>query len=161
MANRHPELADSARVIFDAALRNFKSKLTSELWVLSDLIQKEFDGYINRDTAAVIDAISAMIQQPQQAVGSNKFTLGKFMVLTGQYQEGMKYLLPVKSGEDATTNPIRYLRTTYYLGLAYEALGEADKAVAEYEEIMKYWGNADHELKDIADTRERLNRLRS
>jgi len=148
------------------------------LWVLSDLIQKEFDGYINRDTAAVIDAISAMIQQPQQAVGSNKFTLGKFMVLTGQYQEGMKYLLkfmvltgqyqegmkyllPVKSGEDATTNPIRYLRTTYYLGLAYEALGEADKAVAEYEEIMKYWGNADHELKDIADTRERLNRLRS
>jgi len=119
MANRHPELADSARVIFDAALRNFKSKLTLELWVLSDLPQKEFDGYINRDTAAVIDAISAMIQQPQQAV------------------------------------------TTYYLGLAYEALGEADKAVAEYEEIMKYWGNADHELKDIADTRERLNRLRS
>jgi len=161
MASRHPEMADSARVIFNIALHNFKSKLTSELWPLTDLLQKEFDAFINNDTASIIDAVRTMIEEQQQAVAGNKYTLGKLMVLTGGYEDGIEYLMPVKSGEDATTDPLRYMRTSYYLGLAYEGLGETAKAIAEYEEIMKYWGAADRKVKEITDTKKRLAKLTS
>jgi len=161
MAGHHPELADSARVIFDAALRNFKSKLPSELWPLTDQLQREFDGLIAHDTTMIIDALRNMIEEQQQAVGSNKYSLGRYMVLYGQYEEAKKYLEPVKSGEDATTNPVRYLRTLYYLGRAHEGLGETAEALSNYEEILKYWGGADLEIEEVADTRQRLDRLRS
>lgn len=55
----------------------------------------------------------------------------------------------------------RYLTCQWLMGRAYEGLGETAKAVEKYEEFLKYWSEADIQIKSIKDAKERLARLRS
>jgi tetratricopeptide (TPR) repeat protein/predicted Ser/Thr protein kinase len=48
----------------------------------------------------------------------------------------------------------------YFLGLAYEESGWTDKAVAQYEEFLEIWKDADSDLDEAQDAKERLAALK-
>jgi hypothetical protein len=43
--------------------------------------------------------------------------------------------------------------------MAEEALGNKEKAIAKYREVLEYWGEPDMELQEIKDSRKRLEKL--
>jgi tetratricopeptide (TPR) repeat protein len=49
----------------------------------------------------------------------------------------------------------------YYLGMAYENAGDFEKAIRNYEIFLDVWGNADCELIELNDARQRLIHLKS
>jgi tetratricopeptide (TPR) repeat protein/predicted Ser/Thr protein kinase len=52
------------------------------------------------------------------------------------------------------------VRAYYLLGLAYEKSGWNKKAIEKYEEFLDIWKNADPGMPEVADAKERLNRLK-
>ncbi len=53
------------------------------------------------------------------------------------------------------------VKSYYYLGFAYEHIGQVDDAIRSYEEFLRIWANADPCLSEVDDARERLARLKS
>jgi serine/threonine protein kinase/Flp pilus assembly protein TadD len=56
--------------------------------------------------------------------------------------------------------PIMAVKAYYLLGQAYERSGWKDKAVQKYEEFLGIWKNADPELPEVTDARQRLEKLK-
>jgi tetratricopeptide (TPR) repeat protein len=56
--------------------------------------------------------------------------------------------------------PLESFKLHYYLGRSSEATNQPDKAVAQYEESLEWWKNADPGLESIVDARQRLTRLK-
>ncbi|UCG61777.1 MAG: protein kinase [Candidatus Zixiibacteriota bacterium] len=56
--------------------------------------------------------------------------------------------------------PLETVKLHYYLGRAYEADGQPEKAIPQYEEFLLYWENADPELRLLGDAKERVARLK-
>ncbi|UCE25076.1 MAG: hypothetical protein JSU74_03235, partial [Candidatus Zixiibacteriota bacterium] len=56
--------------------------------------------------------------------------------------------------------PLEAVKLHYYLGRSYEATGQTDKAVVQYEEFLGWWKNADPGLEPIDDAKQRLARLK-
>jgi len=101
-----------------------------------------------------------MIEFDQDNTGSRD-DLGRYLILTGNFKEGLEVMARNISGVDETSQGFYYLRGLYYTGMANESLGHFAEAISNYEEILKYWNNPDIELDLIADTRQRLARLRT
>ncbi|MBI3110294.1 MAG: protein kinase [Ignavibacteriales bacterium] len=55
--------------------------------------------------------------------------------------------------------PIAAVKAHYWLGVAYEELGEKQKADREYEKFLEIWKDADFESVELKDARARLTRL--
>jgi tetratricopeptide (TPR) repeat protein len=55
--------------------------------------------------------------------------------------------------------PIKSVKLHYFLGLAYEELGNPDKAVEQYETFLDIWKDADSGIAEIDDAKRRLERL--
>jgi len=156
-----PEYEEEARVLFSKALEYFKANIPNELWYIADGINDIFEASVQADTTALITAYEKMIKMPFQENIGNIFNLGKLFVLTGQYDKGIEQLKQLLSGESNTTSGISAITSNYYLGIAYEGMGNSNKAIEYYQEVLKYWGKPDIEIKEIKDTRERLRRLTS
>jgi tetratricopeptide (TPR) repeat protein len=62
--------------------------------------------------------------------------------------------------EDRALYPLDGVRAYYLLGLAREELGRTDEAIESYEEFLRFWGDGDPALAEIADAKERLAKLR-
>jgi serine/threonine protein kinase/tetratricopeptide (TPR) repeat protein len=58
------------------------------------------------------------------------------------------------------SHTILAVKTHYLLGLAYDESGWHDKAIAQYEEFLDIWRDADPGIEEIEDARERLARLK-
>ena len=54
---------------------------------------------------------------------------------------------------------IQSVTSYYYLGLAYEQMGQSEKAIANYSEFLNLWKNAEPGLEKLDDARQRLARL--
>jgi tetratricopeptide (TPR) repeat protein/tRNA A-37 threonylcarbamoyl transferase component Bud32/TolB-like protein len=52
------------------------------------------------------------------------------------------------------------VKTHYYLGIAYEQNGQAEKAAAQYETFLDIWRNADSGIDELEDAKQRLAALR-
>ncbi len=156
-----PNYEEEARTLFDKALEYFKANIPNELWNIADAIQDIFNSNMRADTAAIIAAYEKMLNLPFQENSDNIFQLGKLLVLSGKYDKGVETLNRLLSGESVTSSGIRTLMSTYFIGIAYEAMGDTDKAIKNYKELLKYWGNPDIQIKEIKDARERLRRLTS
>ena len=55
--------------------------------------------------------------------------------------------------------PIAAVKAHYWLGIAYEQMGEKAKAVREYQEFLDTWKNADREGPEMVDAKARLTNL--
>jgi serine/threonine protein kinase/predicted Zn-dependent protease len=155
-----PGAEAEARPLFDEALQNFRAKIPEEYWPLADLLQRNFDALVAGDTAGLIDSYRAMMEDYDQTGNRTVELLGRLLIKTGQYEEGLKIFQKIFSGEDRTTRGFYYLRAKYYSGVAYESLGRVEEAVECYREVLKYWGKADIQFDVIKDARRRLDRLR-
>jgi len=153
--------AAAARQMFRKSADEFKSKVPAEFWSLLDVIGEIFEGYCRADTAAIIAGIEKQLARPEQENTANISNLGRFLVLTGQYERGKNALSQLISGRLETNNGFYYLRAQYFLGRANEGLGKTDEAIENYREVLKYWGDPEIELDEIKGTRTRLNKLAS
>jgi serine/threonine protein kinase len=155
-----PAKEGTARPIFERGVDDFRRRVPSDMWGLTDALESVFDGMCRSDTALIIAGYDSLIGMGQ--LGSENYSmLGKTLVLTGRYDRGKETLQNLLSGDDATSNAFDYLTSVYYTAIANQALGNDKDAIAGYQEVIKYWGNPDIELKEIADTRARLRGLTS
>jgi cytochrome c-type biogenesis protein CcmH/NrfG len=63
--------------------------------------------------------------------------------------------------EDTAAYSLWMATALYKLGLAYEQLGQRENAVKEYEMFLEIFKDADPDLEEVSDARNRLERLRS
>lgn len=150
-----------ARPLLSKAIENFKAKIPQEMWGLADLLQADFDALVKADTNSQIEIAQKLMDDYDQDDAENRENMGRLMVLSGRYEDGLAALGRNISGKDETTQAIYFLFSMYYSGLANEALDYIPEAIANYEEVLKFWNNADIELDIISDTRQRLARLSS
>ena len=61
---------------------------------------------------------------------------------------------------DRFYSPILAVRAYYRLGQVYERSGWRDKAIQKYEEFLDIWKDADPGLPEVADARQRLEKLK-
>jgi len=57
--------------------------------------------------------------------------------------------------------PFESVLLRYHLGVAYEKSGRADKAIEQYQKFLDIWKDADTELDELKDARQRLAALQS
>ncbi len=155
------EFEDKARPALVEGVRNLKVLFPQELWGMLDLLEKSFNATVQSDTAKMIEVIQKLDEEYDQGGSGNYESLGKLLVLTGRYEDGLAILSKNVAGDEQTTNGFTYMRSLYYIGMGNEALGYVPEAIANYEEILKFWNNADIELDFVSDTRQRLARLSS
>ncbi len=91
-----------------------------------------------------------------------RYTLGEVYLAANRLDEAVSILEKAVSmcGQYSITNPVLKVKAHYLLGLAYEKSGSRDKAIAEYEKFLRIWKDADPDLEDVAEARQRLNRLK-
>jgi tetratricopeptide (TPR) repeat protein len=64
--------------------------------------------------------------------------------------------------DDSRVNsPIWAVKAYYLLGLAYEKSGWTAKAIEQYEEFLDIWKDADPGIPEVADAKERIEKLRA
>ncbi|MCI0329990.1 MAG: protein kinase [candidate division Zixibacteria bacterium] len=56
--------------------------------------------------------------------------------------------------------PIAAVKAHYWLGVAYEQKGDKEQARKEYEKFLEIWKNADFNSPEMADAKQRLERLK-
>ncbi|MEW5925128.1 MAG: tetratricopeptide repeat protein, partial [Candidatus Zixiibacteriota bacterium] len=158
-----PKNEPEARVLFDRALENFKERLPASLWSLGDRLKERFNTICSGDTVGQREAIRKIVDEQKQASTGNLITLGKYCYLTGQYAEARKELdkVVLPGAQNITSRVVSHMRAVYYHGMACEALGDTAAAIADYQEILKYWGKVDMKLDLVSDTRARLDKLTS
>jgi len=156
-----PEYEKQARPLLDNALKYFKANVPEEMWGMADLIEANFNAHISADTGKLIEIERKLMTEFDQDNTGSRDDLGRYLILTGNFKEGLEVMARNISGVDETSQGFYYLRGLYYTGMANESLGHFAEAISNYEEILKYWNNPDIELDLIADTRQRLARLRT
>jgi tetratricopeptide (TPR) repeat protein/TolB-like protein/predicted Ser/Thr protein kinase len=57
-------------------------------------------------------------------------------------------------------SPVSAVRAYYVLGTAYEAVGKNSEAIEQYKKFLEIWKDADPELTEVPEARERLESLR-
>jgi tetratricopeptide (TPR) repeat protein len=56
--------------------------------------------------------------------------------------------------------PFIIVKTDYYLGQAYEATGQTDKALYQYQEFLKWWGDGDQSIKEITEAKRKISDIK-
>ena len=64
------------------------------------------------------------------------------------------------SADRIAMEPILAVKAYYLLGLVYEKSGWQDKAIENFKEFLDIWKNADPGLPEVADARQRLEKLK-
>ncbi|UCD94755.1 MAG: tetratricopeptide repeat protein [Candidatus Zixiibacteriota bacterium] len=62
---------------------------------------------------------------------------------------------------DRALNGVWTVKINYYLGVAYEDIGDYEMAIGYYEEFLAFWKDSDPGIESKQDARERLARLRT
>jgi tetratricopeptide (TPR) repeat protein len=116
----------------------------------------------NNTTLALqhLESAAAITSPAMEFLG--RFMLGRAYLETDQmgkavevFEEQFKYFNGTR-----LYNGSRYVKMHYLLGLAYEQSRWFDKAVKQYEEFLDIWKDADPNIQEVEDARERLARLR-
>jgi serine/threonine protein kinase/Flp pilus assembly protein TadD len=96
------------------------------------------------------------------AIG-NHFWLAKAYLQAGRLDESVAEFEKVLTRYDEyrAGSPVSNVKTYYLLGLAYEKSGWNKKAIKNYEEFLDIWKNADPGIKEVADAKERLKKLKA
>ncbi len=152
-------LVSVLRPDFIEMLEHFKSKVPSNLWFIADDMLSLYNAVAVYDTTKILSVLYNL--QEGNPNNSNEREIGKLEILTGKYQSGIDRLLQFVEGDKKSSNCYGHLMAQYYLGYAYEHLGNTKEAIKRYEEVLQYWGNADIEFEIIRNTKEHLAKLTS
>jgi tetratricopeptide (TPR) repeat protein len=161
LAALRPDLADSARPLFNRGVDQFKPRIPAQLWPIADGLTMLFEGSLSHDTAMLIRGDSLIYAANP---GDEKSILREqavLFVLTGQFQKGLDLLEQFITGAEVSTSGYRHPMTLYYYARAHEGLGNLKMAVDGSREMISYWGKPEIEIKEIKDARERLSHLAS
>jgi tetratricopeptide (TPR) repeat protein len=90
------------------------------------------------------------------------FTLAEAYLKSDRLGEAVTQFEKVLSRYDYSRafNGIRAVKAYYLLGLAYEKSGWNKKAIEQYEEFLEIWKDADPEIYEVEDAKERVKKLR-
>jgi predicted Zn-dependent protease len=111
-------------------------------------------------------ADSAIVRFEEAANANKGFYLGFY--LARAYLDADRVIeaineferLARRYSEDRATNPVEGVLLYYYLATGYEMTGKTEKAVANYERFLSFWGDSDTNLEEITDAKARLAALR-
>jgi len=90
--------------------------------------------------------------------------LAECQLQASRYDQAIKLLKQMQSITDDPLNmtAARYYPKSYYsLGRAYEGLGNPDSALVHYEKFLEMWKNADDDILDLIDAKERYAKLKA
>ncbi|MCH9024815.1 MAG: tetratricopeptide repeat protein [candidate division Zixibacteria bacterium] len=159
METGDPERAESILRSLDASIENSDASFVKAsqklMWGKLALVRKNYDA-----------AIALMIEAADISRSSLgpwcEYELAKTYIQAGQPGKAIPLLEHRNTTIESLLNrpPVRSALGHYYLGQAYEADGQKKKAVESYETFLTIWKNADPGIKDMADARERLAKLK-
>jgi tetratricopeptide (TPR) repeat protein/TolB-like protein/tRNA A-37 threonylcarbamoyl transferase component Bud32 len=153
-----PERAPEMRPVLQKAMNDFKAHIPEDLWSLADGVKTIFEAHAARDTAGIIAYYRGLRERPPNQRGPDvDRSLGTLLARAGRYAEAIPYLETALE----TENAYRYLDTAYWLGRAREGTGDGKAAAARYEEVLRYWGDADIDIEAVRGARAGLARLGS
>ena len=156
-----PEAAAEAKPIFESAVEDFRKRLPSDMWPLTDKVSELFHSELEHDTAAMIDAYSGLIKyQTGDQLGSKR-EMAELMVNSGHFKEAKPVLEEILAAGTSGSSAYSYIESLYYLGLTNEGLGDKEKAIELYREVLSYWKDADIEVEPLAESRKHLKQLTS
>lgn len=156
-----PENTGEARSIFREAANNFKARVPEQMWSLIDNLEMVFEGYADNDTAAIIQGLITITENPQYSSTADYFELGKLLVLAGKHEKGRDYLVAMLEGPDQTADGYSAIMSHYWAGRADQALGNNQAAIDHFSEMLQWWDDPDIMLEEIQDARSRLQSLTS
>lgn len=148
-----------ARPLLVERLTVFKERLPAAMWPVADALQGIFDAVCSADSVALIQSYRDMLKAQNQPNTGNNLEFGILLISRGEFVEGKKQLELVFEGPLRSVSGLNYPLIAYNLGVAEEGLGNRQKAVEYYQEMLKYWGGADIQIKEIKDAKERLAKL--
>jgi len=92
-----------------------------------------------------------------------QFLLADAYLKSGRQGEAVAVLEKALSSYDETRAgaPLSAVKAYYLLGLAYEKSGWTNKAIEQYEIFLDIWKDADPDIEEVEDAKERLERLKS
>jgi tetratricopeptide (TPR) repeat protein len=92
-----------------------------------------------------------------------RYLLGVAFLEAGRHEESIEVLEKVVNRYDTgrITFPGWSAKVHYYIARAYEASGDHQKAVGQYEQFLRIWEDGDPELKEISEAKTRLEALRA
>jgi tetratricopeptide (TPR) repeat protein len=112
-------------------------------------------------------AVSMMEKGVEGYTADTKFMglarLGQVYLEAGMYEEAIRTLEPTTRvlGYQRLIDGVYGVKVHYFLGLAYEGIGDYTLATEQYTTFLELWKDADPGLLSVIDARERLTRLES
>jgi tRNA A-37 threonylcarbamoyl transferase component Bud32/tetratricopeptide (TPR) repeat protein len=161
MINFFPEREAELRPIFEDVMEDFRARLPRDFWGTADGLEIMFEAFLADDTARMIDGIRLVIETQADQSSENVFQLGRLIIWAEEYEEAKELLSRYLEGNFRTTNAWTYQISLYNVGRANEGLGLTADAIKNYREFLRYWENADIQVREIRDAKERLARLTS
>jgi tetratricopeptide (TPR) repeat protein len=91
------------------------------------------------------------------------YMVAQVYLKAGRYAEAVDLLdsLTVDVNRWSETSDLWLVKSHYYLGLAYEGMGDATRAAEQYTWLIETWKDADVSIPVLTDAKERLARLKN
>lgn len=157
-----PTQCEKARPYLEKESEEFKSRVPKELWGMIENIKRIFESVCQNDISAMISDFERLLNEStlsKKGLTSDTRKLAKLLIVTGEYAKGRDLLLDIKESGFNLTNAYFYLSDIYYIARANEGLGEISAAKAGYQEVLRYWKDADIQIEPIKESKERLAKL--
>ncbi len=150
-----PSLADEARPELEATVSAMRRTLPANMHYIPDAVATIFEAYAATDTLAMIAALRSFMEfPPNQRNPANGAELARYLISQGEFEEALPYL------EDYNPSSAYWsMHKAYWSGMAYEGLGDGERASKAYRTVLDTWGDADRDLEFIRGARAGLARL--
>jgi tetratricopeptide (TPR) repeat protein len=109
---------------------------------------------------SMMDAALAAKKIPQSAASPMNYMLAQCHLHDGSYEEAVAALRGIVErevyyGDSAALIPVAW----FFLGDAYERMGDTERATAAYRKLLELWKDGDADLTCRQEARRRLDRL--
>ena len=145
----------------EAELTRLRQQLPSEkLQRLAQLGHDAVMAHDRRDPAAAIVELKKAepMLQPGDSNTEFYYELGTAYLETGKDNNAAEYFdRIITSGTRRAFDPIRFVRSLYFLGQISERKGDRTKATEYYRRFIQYWGDGDIDRDRVKDARKKIS----
>jgi len=130
--------------------------MSSYWWTLGEI------ELVKGDTNMALSYLERVYKDSPTPSFDLRYQLAEIYLKKGRLDEAVAQLEKALSryDNDRVWTPTA-VKAYYLLGLAYEKSGWNKKAIEKYEEFLDIWKNADPGIKEVADAKERLKKLKA